>query len=261
MIDPGHSGRSIRSTDAKTGLRDIDYPNYPEIYEMFDVSACVARGLRLDGYRVVLTKKRALGSVGLADRARLATRVKADLAISVHNDHGQTASFQATYDQRGVSRGGAYRPMYRGTGRTRTVFDQPDVARRSQRYAKIIARARTQAQGRPVSVRENTFTGRPPLEPGNLALVQLLTGVPWVYNEMGAKTAGRVSTGMSIESELGYAKGLLVGVERAVPLAGGEVEQPSAGARQLRRCLVERVEPTPGKYTRPRSYLPYRFPR
>ena len=259
MIDPGHSGRSIRSVDAATGLRDIDYPNYPEIYEVFDISACVARGLRLDGYRVVLAKKHALDSVGLAARARLATRLDADLAISVHNDHGQTADFEATYDQRGRAQNGRYPVMYRGSGRARTVFDRPAVAKRSQRYAKIIAAARTTTQGRPVGVRVNTFTGRAPLEPGNLALVQLLTEVPWVYNEMGAKTAGSVTRAVSIDSELGYARGLLLGVERSVPVAAGPVSQPSAGARQLRRCLVEKVEPRPGRFTRPRAYLPYRF--
>ena len=97
---------------------------------------------------------------------------------------------------------------------------------------------RARAQGRPVSVRENVYTGRPPLEPGNLALVQLLTQVPWVYNEMGAKTRGSTTRAMSIASETGYATGLLRGVEAAVPLPGGRVAQPSAGAKQLQggRC-------------------------
>jgi hypothetical protein len=93
--------------------------------------------------------------------------------------------------------------MYRGSGRNRTVFERAAVAKRSQRYAKIIATARAETRGRRGLVRENTFTGRAPLE----------------------------------------------------------VEQPSRGARQLRRCLVERVEPSAGRYTRLRAYRPYRFPR
>jgi hypothetical protein len=262
VIDPGHSGRSIRSTDRRTGLRDIDYPNYPEIYEMFDVSACVARGLRMDGYRVVLTKAHALDSVSLAKRAAVADRAKAALAISVHDDHGQSAGFQATYDQRGrPGRNGHYPAMYRGTGAHRTVFALPSVARESQRAAKVIAQARTRVQGRSVGVRVNSYTGRAPLEPGNLALVQLLTRRPWVYNEMGAKTAGSVRTAMSIASETGYAKGLLVGVEEAVPLASGRVRQPSTGAATVPGCLVHQVEPASGRYSRPRAYLPYHFPK
>jgi len=149
--------------------------------------------------------------------------------------------------------------MYRGAGRNRTVFDHQSAARQSQADAKIIAQARTRSLKARVTVQENNFTGRAPLEPGNLALVQLLARVPWVYNEMGVKTAGNSRTAMSIASEQRYAEGLLVGIERAVPLATRTVEQPSAGAATLRNCLVQRVEPRPGHYTRPKAYLPYHF--
>ncbi len=261
VIDPGHSGRTIRSIDKQTGLRDIDYPNYPEIYEVFDVSYCVARALRADGYRVTLTKKRALDSVGLARRARIANEAHADLAISVHDDHGQGPDFQATYDQRGLKDGaGRYRDMYRGSGVRRTVFERSAVAKESQRSAKIIAEARTKAQGRRVTVRENSFTGRAPLEPGNLALVQLFSTVPWVYNELGAASGGSPRTAISIDAEHRYAKGLLLGIEAARPLEPRMVRQPSRGARLLRSCLIERVEPAPGNFIRPRGYLPQGYP-
>ncbi len=255
VIDPGHSGRSISGTDAETGLRDIDYPNYPEIYEMFDVSSCVQQGLQRDGYRVELTKKRALDSVSLSKRASVANRAKAALAVSVHNDHSQTAAFQATYSQLGVNG----HPMYRGSGSRRTVFRHAAVARASARYATIIAGERTKAQDRKVSVRENIFTGRAPLEPGNLALVQLLADVPWVYNEAGAKVGGSTTKAMSIEAETAYAMGLLRGIEASVPLSEGTVAQPSDGANSVRGCLVKQVEPSPGNYTRPKRYLPNGF--
>lgn len=256
VLDPGHSGRSIRSTDRVTGLRDVDYPNYPEIYEMFDVSVCVGKGLEADGYRVTLTKREALDSVGLAARARLANEGRAALAISVHDDHSQGPGFQATYSQRGVKRGGKYPAMYRGTGSKRTVFRDAAVAKASERAAATIARERTRAQGRHVSVRENSFTGRAPLEPGNLAIVQLLAKVPWVYNEAGARTGGSTTRAMSIATEEAYAKGLLLGVEAAVPLASGRVAQPSAGVKQLRSCLVTAAKPGDGRATRPARYRP-----
>jgi hypothetical protein len=85
--------------------------------------------------------------------------------------------------------------------------------------------------------------------------------VPWVYNEMGARTAGDVSTAVSIPAETRYAQGLLLGVERSVPLDTGVVDQPSRGFRGLRRCLVKRVEPRAGVYNRPRAYLPDGFAR
>ena len=256
VLDPGHSGRSIRSTDRATGLRDIDYPNYPEIYEMFDISSCVAQGLRTDGYRVTLTKRKALDSVGLAARAKVANDARAALAVSVHDDHSQGPDFQATYSQRGIKHDGEYHPMYRGSGSGRTVFSDTAVAESSEQAAATIARERGKAQGRKVSVRENTFTGRAPLEPGNLAIVQLLAKVPWVYNEAGAKSGGSTTRAMSIATEEAYAKGLLLGIEAAVPLPAGAVAQPSAGVRQLRQCLVTAATPGDGRVTRPSRYRP-----
>lgn len=234
VIDPGHSGRSIRSRTVN-GLLDFDYPNSPEMNEMFDVSACVASGLQADGYRVIMTKKHTGDSVSLTERARIADRAKAALAISVHDDHSQGPSFQATYSQRGVPTHGRYPAMWRGTGSRRTVFDQPRVAKASERAAHIIARERTEAQGRTVSVAQNSFTGRPPLEPGNLALVQLLSHVPWVYNEMGALTGGSTTHRLAVTAEAAYAKGLLDGVEAAVPIRGS-TRAPTSKAH-LQSCL------------------------
>jgi hypothetical protein len=227
---------------------------------MFDVSTCVAAALRADGYRVLLTKRRALSSVSHAKRSAVANKSGADLAISVHDDHGLGAKFEGTYDQRGVrGKDGRYPLMYRGKAGRRAVFDDPSVAKKSQQYARILAKARSKAQKHPVSVTQNSFDGRAPLEPGNLALVQLFSRVPWVYNEMGARTDGNPRQAMSIASETGYARGLLAGVEAAVPLVPGTPNQASRSAAGLRACLIQRVEPRPGKLTRPHAYLPYHF--
>ena len=236
VIDPGHSGRSIRGRTTN-GLLDYDYPNHPEITEVFDVSSCLAAGLRSDGYRVIMTKVSMNASVSLTERAEIADRAHPVLAISVHDDHSQTPAFEATYSQRGVAVGGRYPVMYRGTGSHRTVFDRPAVAKASQRYADIIAARRTVAQGRRVSVAENSFTGRPPLEPGNLALVQLLSDVPWVYNEMGARTGGSTTRQLSLAEETGYAMGLLAGVESAVPRS---VRFTPTSTATVRQCLRAR---------------------
>jgi N-acetylmuramoyl-L-alanine amidase len=249
VIDPGHSGRNLRSIHAPTGLRDVDYPSYPEIYEMFDVSYCLGRALRLDGYRVRLTKERALDSVGLAERAKIANDLEADLAVSVHDDHGQSAAFQATYDQRGrtdasrrchphVSRNGTEPNRLRSAvgGPAESALRQDHLAGPQPVAAAARHRAGEQLQR------------SSPAGTGNLALVQLFARVPWVYNEMGAKTAGNPRTALSISSEQQDAEGLLVGIERALPPTGRSVRRPSAGARSLCSCLVQRVEPRPGRY-------------
>ena len=91
---------------------------------------------------------------------------------------------------------------------------------------------------RAVGVRQNSFTGRPPLEPGNLAMVQLLSRVPWVYNEMGARTGDSTTRRLSLSAETAYAKGLLDGVEAAVPIKGRGGRPTSAA--DLEACLRAR---------------------
>lgn len=235
VIDPGHSGRSIRSIEPRTGLTDFDYPNAPEMDEVYEVSVCVADGLRRLGYRVIMTKKNADDTVGLAERARIADKANADLAISVHNDHGQPSSFQAVYSQRGLKHGDSYQPMWRGSGRNRTVFDNPAVARASARSARTIARERGAVLDAKVDVAEENFSGRSGLEPGNLALVQLLADVPWVYNEAGALTDGSTSRRMTTTAQAAYAEGLLRGVVAAVP--GPKSGTDPETAADLGSCL------------------------
>lgn len=234
VIDPGHSGRSIRHRNRATGLIDFDYPNQPEMTEVFSISRCVAKGLRNIGYRVVLTKKHAGSTVSLSRRARIADRAHADLAISVHDDHSQTKRFQAVYSQRGIKHNGSYHPMWRGSGSNRTVFDHPAVARKSAHYTRLIARARSRAQHRHVEITEENFSGRAGLEPGNLALVQLLSHVPWVYSEAGAKNHGSTTKRLSVKAETAYAKGLLDGIVQAVPVRGAKPESRAA----VRQCIA-----------------------
>lgn len=90
-------------------------------------------------------------------------------------------------------------------------------------------------------------------------IVQLLADVPWVYNEMGAKTGSKTTTAISITSETRYVGGLVRGAEASVPLEVGQQNPASRGVTTLRSCLVRQVEPTPRHVTRPKKYLPYGF--
>lgn len=234
VIDPGHSGHSIRHRNKATGLIDFDYPNQPEMTEVFGISTCVATDLRHIGYQVILTKKNVDSTVSLTRRAQIANQAHADLAISVHDDHTQTGSFQAVYSQRGITHDGRYHPMWRGSGANRTVFNRPGVAKKSARYTRLIAEARSKAQHQPVQITEEDFTGRSGLEPGNLALVQLLAKVPWVYSESGAKTHGSTTEPLTIEAETAYATGILDGIVAAVPIKGAKAESMAA----VGQCIV-----------------------
>ena len=208
---------------------------------MFDVSYCVAEGLRADGYRVVLTKKRAMASVGLAKRAEIATKSKADLAISVHNDHSQGPEFQATYDQRGrrdpdgeLSR---HVPRHRGqTHRVRPPGDRPEEPavrqdhRRSPHRGPGPGGRRTRELLQRAARRSSRATS------------------PWSScwprcrgstTRWAPKTEGDVSTAISIPTETRYAQGLLLGVERAVPLAARRGRPAQRG--------IPRTAPLPGQ--------------
>jgi len=46
--------------------------------------------------------------------------------------------------------------------------------------------------------------------------VQLLAHVPWIYNEVGGNSAGRV--GLSAKDERRYANALVASIERCVPV-------------------------------------------
>ena len=87
VIDPGHSP-TISAVDPRTGLNVSDYENEPEMRGVFIVATLVAGKLRADGYRVVLTKTSVRQRITLAQRAAVANRVHAALALSIHDQAG-----------------------------------------------------------------------------------------------------------------------------------------------------------------------------
>jgi hypothetical protein len=54
------------------------------------------------------------------------------------------------------------------------------------------------------------------LPAGNMWMVQLLSRVPWIYNESGGNSAGRI--GLSTADERTYARELIAAIEACVPL-------------------------------------------
>jgi N-acetylmuramoyl-L-alanine amidase len=209
VLDPGHSGSDVLHNDPATGIADHDYPNHPELEEVWQVAQDVKSELEDDGYRVLLTKAAVDDTVSLRDRAEVANRAGAALAVSIHDDHAQVwENFAQVYEQRV----GGYRERPDGT---HVQFDNAAVAAASQRAGQLIARARTNAEGRPVEEATVHFDGRQGLAAGDLPLVQLFATVPWVYNEVGAPLQG-----LSEEHLAAYAAGLARGIKRAVPIRG-----------------------------------------
>lgn len=209
VLDPGHNGTDIDSIDPATGLRDHDYPNIPEIQEVFAVAQLVKNKLETDGYSVIMTKSSANDNVSLRQRADIANRASAALAVSIHDDHSaRWDNFAQIYTQKI----GLYRETNTGA---RITFNNTTVAQKSQEYGQIFARERSATENRPASVTDISFDGRAGLDPGNIPLVQLFATIPWVYNEVG--TDG--DNPLSQEKLNAYAQGIINGIKKSIPIS------------------------------------------
>jgi N-acetylmuramoyl-L-alanine amidase len=218
VIDPGHSGKDNVEYDPTYGIKDYDYPNHPELEDMWDVGKLVEAGLKKDGYTVILTKKSASDTVSLIDRANIANQNKAALAVSLHDMAGSNGG--NTFGKWGeiyYQFQGAYRQSLK-TGKKKT-FDNDAVAKLSTQYASNFQETREKTEGLKPTIKKNDYTrkddkGNYVLDPGNLGIVQLFANVPWVYMEAGGNSAGR--TGLNDGDKKKYAEGIIAGVEKSV---------------------------------------------
>lgn len=232
VIDPGHSGKSITTQD-ESGLKDFDYPNPSEAKpleneEMMYVALNLKKKLASDGYRVVLTKgndldvddaktvrsdavkKGARESVSLRERAEIANAQNADLAISLHDDHGQQWDWAELYTQKV----GLYREGTKG----KVEFTDKAVATESQRIGKIFVTERGKAEKHTVKDTDANFGGREGLDGGNIPQVMLYAQVPWVYNEVGAAPVGQHLSQEHLDQ---YVAGNYEAIKKALPVVAG----------------------------------------
>jgi N-acetylmuramoyl-L-alanine amidase len=216
VIDPGHSV-TVHATDPGSGLDVSDYENEPEMRDVFAVAELVRARLVAAGYRVILTKSTVDTPTSLAKRAQIANRAHAALALSIHDQAGgsggigfgqgnNTVYYQSVGDYRATSSG------------KRVYFTRAKVAALSKKYGAIFQRKRAAAQGTSVSLLGNTGynLGSRGLPAGNIWIVQLLSQVPWVYNEAGGNSAGMV--GLNRADQRRYANGLVAAVQACVPI-------------------------------------------
>jgi len=217
VLDPGHAP-SIHAVDPRTGLDVSDYANEPEMRDVFAVAQIVRRELVAAGYRVVMTKRGVYDRVSLARRAQIANRVHAALALSIHDQAGYNGGIRFGQANSIVyyQSLGTYRASPDGR---RTYFTDRQVAARSQRYGRIFRRQRALAERDGVRLQGNVGynLGSRGLAAGNIWIVQLLSHVPWIYNEAGGNSAGR--SGLNPADRHRYAAGLVAAVERCVPLS------------------------------------------
>lgn len=216
VLDPGHSP-SIHAIDPSTGLNVSDYANEPEMHDVFAVALLVKHRLEADGYRVVMTKSSATSQVSLAGRAAIANQAHAALALSIHDQAGPNGGIGFSSGNNIVyyQSTGTYRATASGH---RVYFTDSRVASLSRTYGQIFAGQRSTREGQHITLLSNIGydLGSRGLAAGNIWMVQLLSHVPWIYNESGGNSPGM--SGLSPHDEQRYADGLVAGVEHCLPL-------------------------------------------
>lgn len=202
VIDPGHSGEEIHEKVPNTQIDTFDYPNGAEDADVYGVAKKLENKLDSAGYKVILTKNSVNDTVSLVKRAQIANSNNADIAVSIHDDAGASAfggSFAMVYPQK-VG-------QYRGIGSNQITFKDTQVASKSNKYATNIKNARKQNGDPSVKIGQNNFNGRG-LTPGNIAFVQLLSKIPWIYNESGGP--------LNEAQQTKYATGLFEGIKNSI---------------------------------------------
>lgn len=244
VLDPGHSGSDINNIDQETGLHDHDYPNDWENEEAFYIALKAKEALTKAGYKVVLTKgdnistsvtsvkdaavkQGAKLNASLRERAEVANKIKADMGVSIHDDHGRSwNSFAQIYIQ--IADGKHCRTGTKG----QQCFKDSAVANKSKDYGDAFAKARTAAEGHTASIEPISFNGRSGIDPGNIPQVELYAKVPWVYNEVGAPKDGYLSQDMLNK----YIKGIVDGVESSIKAT--DISTPGGASTS---CVITKV--------------------
>ncbi len=215
VIDPGHS-RTITAIDHRTGLNVSDYANEPEMRDVFAVALLVKAKLQAAGYRVIMTKTRVGQRVSLARRAAIANNAHAALALSIHDQAGANGGIRFHSGNNIVYRQSV--GTYRATARGKKVhFTNRHLAALSKKYGRIFRHWRRIEEHHRVTLRRNVGynLGTRGLAAGNIWMVQLLSRVPWIYNEAGGNSGSRI--GLSARDKHRYANGLVASVEHCIP--------------------------------------------
>jgi N-acetylmuramoyl-L-alanine amidase len=184
--------------------------------DVFAVAELVKAQLEAAGYRVIMTKNSVSDRISLGQRAAVANKARAALALSIHDQAGSNGGIQFQQGNNTVyyQSVGGYRETPNGT---RITFTDSDVAAASKRCGEIFQVQRAAAEGHTVRLQGDVGynLGSRGLAPGDMWMVQLLAKVPWIYNEAGGNSAGQSGLDASDQNE--YAHGLVAGVEHCVP--------------------------------------------
>ena len=216
VIDPGHSV-TVHGIDPGTGLDVSDYENEPEMRDVYAVALLVKSKLEAVGYRVIMTKTSLDEPTTLGKRADIANAAHAALALSIHDQAGSSGGigFNSGNNIVYYQSTGTYRETPSGK---KIHFTNSSEAALSKKYGEIFAKDRAAQEGHSITLKSNVGynLGGRGLPAGNIWMVQLLSTVPWIYNEAGGNSAGQ--SGLNSSDKERYADGLVASVEACVPV-------------------------------------------
>jgi len=220
FIDPGHGAEISEYIDEESGLamKETDNPN--ETKNMLNIANRIKTELEKSGYTVVLSRTNNTAPVTFRERADAAKAVKADIGISLHSDTDVNESW--------AQKVGTYRE-YNGK---KVTFSNQETAKKSQEYNNIIAKNRSQVEGRAVktdpnnSQQKTSFSRKGIPSKGNIPLISLFADtIPWSYNEYATNDPNNKMTEKQMKE---YASGIVRGVLEINPggsrLVGDECE-------------------------------------
>lgn len=206
---------SVSATDPATGLDVSDYENEPEMRDVYAVALLVRTALVARGYHVIMTKTSLDQPRSLGQRAAIARDAHADLALSIHDQAGSNGGigFRSGNNTVYYQSVGTYRSTASGR---RTYFSDTALAATSKRYGTAFAAARERVEGTSIRLQGSTGydLGGRGLAGGDIWMVQLLSHVPWIYNEAGGNSSGQV--GLDPADRATYARALVAGVENCI---------------------------------------------
>jgi N-acetylmuramoyl-L-alanine amidase len=213
VLDPGHAGASTREVDPSSGIETQENGGAPgEMQNMWDSAQIIKSKLETAGYNVALTKNSEADTAGFVTKIARAEQAHPALVVSMHYTGG--ASFGAPNDHYGVTPQEVGRFRQNKDNGKRKTFTDDVLAQKSLQDAQIIAAERSKtgdkANVAPLDLSFPKDRGDV-LAWGDISIVQLLSNVPWVYNETG-------SSGFDKQK---YADGIANGIEKAVPVNGG----------------------------------------
>ncbi len=228
-LDPGHGSVVTQYTDPVTGLGDRETDNSPEREDVQEVANQAKATLEQAGYKVVMLKTSATDAVSKRERVDAAVAANATIAVSIHTDSG-SGTFEGWAEVWPQFVGG-FREASNDPSK-KVVFDNQEVADKSNAYADIFAKERDLAERKGSGVTKKVVSQDVPFEKprglpswGNLSLVQLWAeDIPWVYNEVGAPAGG-----LTTDQKHAYAQGIANGVMKSLPASSTAPSTDTSG--------------------------------